>query len=80
MEVSKMINVFKKNKVIRSLYSTLPETVRKGYKTYKKFRHLVKATEYLNKDEIQRFQFNKLQTIVHYAWKNIQGYSEVPPK
>ena len=72
-----MINILKKNKLIRSSYSLLPEALMRGYKTYKKIRYLIKSTEYLNKDKIQKFQFNKLQDIVNYAWRNIQGYREI---
>lgn len=72
-----MIQISIKNKVVKGLYSALPERFRKGYKTYKEFRQLIKDTEYVNKDKIQSFQFNRLQYIVNYAWENIQGYREL---
>jgi phenylacetate-CoA ligase len=68
---------FKNKKAVRYCYSLLPEYCSKGYKTYEGFRRLIKDTEYLTKNDIRKFQFNKLQEIVRYAWNNIHGYREL---
>lgn len=72
-----MINVLKKNKLIRSVFSKCPERFTRYYRTYASVRQLLRATEYLSKDELEEFQFNKLRKIVNYTWNNVLGYREL---
>lgn len=73
-----MINSLKLNKLIRTIYSKLPQQLKnKDYKYYLETRKLIKDTEYLSKEELVKFQLEKLKEIVNYAWGNIQGYREL---
>jgi len=70
--------IIKNNKLVRTMYSKIQYRLRnKDYKYYLETRQLIKDTEYLSKDELEKFQFNKLQNIVNYAWENIDGYKEL---
>lgn len=72
-----MIQFLKNNYFIKYVFSKVPMYFRKDYTQYKEIRTLIKDTEYLSKDELERFQFSKLKEIVNYAWDNIEGYREL---
>jgi phenylacetate-CoA ligase len=56
----------------------LPQKLKnRNYKYYIETRKLIKETEYLSEEELEKFQFSKLQDIVNYAWGNIEGYREL---
>lgn len=70
-----MKQILKNNKLVRMIYSKLPQQLKnKDYKYYLETRQLIKDTEYLQKEELEKFQFEKLKEIVTYAWENIEGY------
>ena len=69
-----MFSNIKDQNFVRSLYAKVPFALRNGYWAYKEIRRLIKRTQFLSKDELLIFQFEKLKTIVNYAWENIPGY------
>jgi phenylacetate-CoA ligase len=72
-----MINRLKKAKIVRQLYSLIPQEFRINYKYYLNARKLITSTEFLSKEQLQNFQLKKMRQIVNYAWNNIDGYRDI---
>jgi phenylacetate-CoA ligase len=72
-----MINRLKKVKIVRQLYSLIPQQFRINYKYYLNSRKLITSTEFLSKEQHQNFQLKKMRQIVNYAWNNIDGYRDI---
>jgi len=60
-----MKQIFKNNRLIQTIHSKLPQQLKN--KDYLETRKLIKNIEYLSKDELEKFQFEKLKEIVNYA-------------
>ena len=72
-----MINRLKKVKIVRKLYSLIPQQFRINYKYYLNTRKLIRSTEFLSKEQLQNLQLKKMRQIVNYAWNNIDGYRDI---
>jgi len=59
---------------VRYLYSWLPQTFRKHYKSYASALQLVRETDKMTSDEIKELQFGLFRKIAVHAWDKIPGY------
>lgn len=76
--ICSMKKILKSNKLARIIFSMLPLRLRnKDYIYYLETRKLIKNTEFLSKEKLEKFQFEKLKEIVDYAWNNIEGYRKL---
>lgn len=72
-----MIDYLKGNYIVRFIWSRIPDKLKPGYSTYRKFRELIKETESLGRGDLEKYQLERLKVIVNYAWENTQGYREL---
>ena len=75
--MDKLINRIKKSNNLRLIFSKIPDMLRRDYFKYKYFLKLIKNTEFLNTEELQKFQLKHLKDVVKYSWRNIRGYREL---
>jgi len=72
-----MMQWIRNNYLARLVSSNMPVFLRKDYVHYLRTTKLIRTTEFFSSSELETWQFQHLQTIVHYAWNNIEGYQDL---
>jgi phenylacetate-CoA ligase len=60
----------------RYLTHMVPEVLLPGQSQFQRTIKMIGKTEFLSKNDLQLYQFNKLKQIIDYAWNKVPGYRQ----